>query len=91
MENAGGEGDAGAASQSREPLSPVQEALEAQWLLFKLDSWKVRAVGKGGRAPSKIPGTSWEKRIKGGGRDLAFGVSSSPHKIEGAWGGRYVP
>ena len=26
----------------------VQEALEAQWLLFKPDSWKAQAVGKGG-------------------------------------------
>ena len=26
----------------------MQEALEAQWLLFKSDSWKAQAMGKGG-------------------------------------------
>lgn len=50
MESAGSGRGAGAASRSTEPLSSVQEALEAQWLLFKLDSWMAQAVGKGGRA-----------------------------------------
>lgn len=61
-----GSGYTGAAAQSREPLSPVQEALEAQWLLFKLDSWKAQAVGKGGNVlfPSKIPGTGWKNRTE---------------------------
>lgn len=50
MESAGSGRGTGTASQSTEPLSSVQEALEAQWLLFKLDSWKAQAVGKGERA-----------------------------------------
>lgn len=37
--------------------------LEAQWLLFKIDSWKVQVVGKGrGRALSQHdPGTGWKR------------------------------
>lgn len=55
----------------------MQQALEAQWLLFKLDSWKAQAVGKGECAPSKIPGTSWEKRTEW--RYQRLCLLSTPH------------
>lgn len=35
---------------------------EAQWLLFKIDSWKAQAGWREAELfPSKIPGTSWER------------------------------
>lgn len=76
MESAGSGRGSGAASQGREPLSSVQEALEAQWLLFKLDSWKAQAVGKGERALFSQRDSRHkpreQNRIKGGGGDPAF-------------------
>lgn len=63
----------------------MQEALEAQWLLFKLDSWKAQAVGKGESVLFFQQDSRHEpreqNRIKVGGGDPAFQPPPPPSKF----------